>query len=121
MTLKPNDTQALVSRGAAYARAGAGPYAIEDFNRALNIDPALAVAYFNKGVVFVHHEYWSEAIRNFNDAIAIDPDYAEAFTRRGLAKLNSSRHNFKQACADFKKGLELGDEDAEKGIEEYCK
>jgi tetratricopeptide (TPR) repeat protein len=123
---EPSNTEGLYLRGTSLMKIGKNNQATNDLDRLVtiepdNVDPDLEVAYFNKGVVFVFHEYWSEAIRNFTLAIDLVPEYAEAYTRRGLTKLNSSRYSLKQACDDFEKGEEYGDEAAKAGLEEYCK
>ena len=118
---RPDDVQALISRGAAWTRAGNGVVGIRDFDKALKIDPNLPVAHFNKAAIYLFYENYDEAIDNFDLAIENKPDYVEAYTRRGMAKLNSSFHSLASACADLKKAHEMDDELATANLNAYCK
>jgi len=40
------------SRGAAYDYLGERQRAIEDYDKAIRLDPRLAIAYFNRGVAY---------------------------------------------------------------------
>jgi len=57
--------------------------AIEDYSRAIDLDPDLASAYSNRGVALVDFREFRRAIDDFDHAIEIDPDYAMAFNNRG--------------------------------------
>jgi lipoprotein NlpI len=118
---EPNNVQALISRGAAYARGRAGSWAIQDFDRALKIEPNLPVAHFNKGMVFFLYSNFTEAAETFDKAIELDPQYAEAYTRRGMSKFESKWHSLEDGCSDFKKAEDLGDELAAAYVKKYCK
>lgn len=81
--------------------------AIQDFGKAIALDPSYAEAYYNRGVL-----YWREfgnhyrAIRDLTRVIELAPHWAEAHFNRGLAyKLHGDRS---QAIADFQRYLEIG-------------
>ncbi|MCR4408006.1 MAG: tetratricopeptide repeat protein [Anaerolineae bacterium] len=81
--------------------------AIQDFSRAIALDPSYAEAYYNRGVL-----YWREfgnyyrAIRDLTRVIELAPHWAEAHFNRGLAyKLHGDRE---RAIADFQRYLQIG-------------
>ena len=113
------------SRGAACAEQGEYDQAIADFTAAIELNPHLAEAYYNRGVVFyveaeggydrgVEHygqgEY-EHAITDFTSAIELNPQYAEAYYNRGLAYVG--RREYDQAIADYTAAIDLNPQDAE--------
>ena len=51
--------------------------------KAIEIDPMLAQAYYNRGIGYDKQKDFSQAIADFTKAIAINPKYAQAYTNRG--------------------------------------
>ena len=93
--------------GTSYAKSGRYNEALDYFNKALELNPNFAGAYFNKGLAYGHKRKFDQAINNFTRAIEINPNYADALDSRGLLYLITSR-NKSQACADIKKACDLG-------------
>ena len=113
------------SRGVACAEQGEYDQAIADFTAAIELNPRLAEAYYNRGVVFyveaeggydrgVEHygqgEY-EHAITDFTSAIELNPQYAEAYRYRGLAYVG--RREYDQAISDYTDAIVLNPQDAE--------
>jgi len=59
--------------------------AIEAYNKAIEINPKYADAWYNKGVTLVQLERQEEAIKAFDKAIEIYPKYAGAWNNKGVA------------------------------------
>ncbi len=81
--------------------------AVQDFSKAIALDPSYAEAYYNRGVL-----YWREfgnyyrAICDLTRVIELAPHWAEAHFNRGLAyKLHGNRD---RAIADFQRYLRIG-------------
>jgi tetratricopeptide (TPR) repeat protein len=55
------------------------------FQQAVAIDPAFALAHYNLGVVYRAQEQLEESIAAYQRAIDLDPDYAEAHQNLGVA------------------------------------
>ena len=78
-----------------FARANgkyeAGDYkgAIEDFNKAIQLNPTFASAFNNRGIAKDVLGDNKGAIDDFNKGIQLNPTNANAFSGRGNAKLNS--------------------------------
>ena len=60
--------------------------AINDYTRAIALDPDDAFAYNNRGLAYGNIDDFQAAIRDYDKAIALDPDDAEVYNNRGLAK-----------------------------------
>ena len=91
--------------GAAVAAASAGE-AMADFDRALQMNPRLIYAWFNKGNIYYEAKDYTSAQQCYSEAIAINPDFGQAYYNRALAYLNMG--NRRQAFADLSKAGELG-------------
>ena len=59
--------------------------AIEDFNKAIQLNPDHALAYANRGVAYYYKGDYDCAIEDFNKVIQLNPDYALAYNNRGGA------------------------------------
>jgi tetratricopeptide (TPR) repeat protein len=59
---------------------------IEDFTKALELEPNFDKAYYARGGVRYDLNDKQGAIEDFSKAIAVNPDYADAFFRRGLVQ-----------------------------------
>jgi len=84
--------------------------AIADFNKAIELDPNYAKAYFNRGLSKSALKDYNGAISDFNKFIELLPDYAEAYYSRGVVK--NFLKDLYGAIADFTKAIELDPDDA---------
>ncbi len=91
----------------AFAKDDLGDYtgAIQDYNKAIELDPDFVDAYINRGID--KHSLGDNigAIQDFNKAIELDPDYARAYYDRGYAKFELGE--YRGAIQDFNKAIEL--------------
>lgn len=106
--------------------------AIKLYDKAIEINPTVSQAYFNRGACKGNNFDFEGAILDYNKAIEYNPDYMEAYGNRGNAKINiyTSKGNLKptskqteSACEDFNKAVSLGDKTigTEDMIYLYCK
>ena len=65
--------------------------ALESFENAIELDPALSQAHFNKGLVHWNLAQLDDAIASYGTAVAFDPEYAEAYFRLGQALYGKRR------------------------------
>jgi len=105
--LNPNDTEAYLNRGQAYA-IGSGQYdlAIADYNKVIKINPRDAQAYFKRGKVYKQKGEFDRAISDYSKAIELNPNYAEAYTNRGVI-YGRDKGQFDLAISDFNKAIEV--------------
>jgi tetratricopeptide (TPR) repeat protein len=71
------------NRGLALYSKGQLDRAIEDFDRAVILDPYSYKAYLNRGAAFVAKGRLDRAAADFDKAIALNPSYPEAYNAKG--------------------------------------
>jgi len=79
--------------------------AIDEYTKALEINPYYAKAYNNRGIARRNIRDYSGAIDDFNHAVEINPKYEEAYNNRGNAKLDSG--DFQGAIDDYTLAVKL--------------
>ena len=80
--------------------------ALDNFNKAIGLQPAFAEAINNRGSLLISQGKYEEAIRDFSTAIEFRSDYAEAYFNRGIAEINSGKKD--AGCADWQRAASLG-------------
>jgi tetratricopeptide (TPR) repeat protein len=93
------------NRGLAFYNKGQLDQAIEDFNKAIALDPAFFKAYLNRGAAFVNRGQFDQANADFDKAIALNPSYSEAHNAKGsLFGMSGALDN---AVEQFSKAIEI--------------
>ncbi len=102
-----NDRRATIlnDRAVAYARLGQPKFAIEDYNRAVQLFAEYPAAYNNRGNLLLALGQHTEAIKDFDRAVLLAPGYAAAYSNRANAKIKLGQ--FDDAILDFTKAIEL--------------
>lgn len=95
-----------VNRGLAKEGANHLEGALEDYLRALQIDPEQGLAMHNLGVLLANLGKDREAERYLNEAINQSPDLPYPYAERAYRKMNAS--NWKGALADYDEAIRLG-------------
>jgi len=103
--------EAYHNRGTVHSAKGKYDLAIQDYNKAIEINPKLAVAYSNRGSAHSSKGEYDLAIQDFDEAIEINPKDAEAYYNRGSA--HSSKGEYDLAIQDFDKAIEINPKYAE--------
>ena len=85
---------------------------IENFSRAIELDPGFADAYKRRADAYsglaeekAVSAHYAQAIADYNQAIALNPDDASAYSGRGYAYYHQD--NFDRAIADFTQAIDL--------------
>lgn len=79
--------------------------AVEALERALALDPSLAVAHNDLGAIRLELSQWGEAARHFQAALAADPNLADAHYNLGLLRMAELRPG--EAAEHFEATLRL--------------
>ncbi|MCC8115232.1 MAG: tetratricopeptide repeat protein [Bacteroidales bacterium] len=79
---------------------------LRDLDKALELSPRSAVAWFDKGNILFELGDFTSAIAAYNQAIALEPEMGEAFYNRGYVHLKLG--NQRAGIADLSKAGELG-------------
>lgn len=80
--------------------------AIESYNKAIELSPRMAPAWYNKGNLLVEKQDYTSALASFDKAIELKPDMGEAYFNRGYVYLKLG--NRKAGIADLSKAGEFG-------------
>ena len=81
-------------------------YAISDYNKAIEINPSYAVAYYNRGLAYAVKGQHDKAISDFNKILEINPRDAMAYGYRGVTCFLKKEYD--KAWNDVKKAQALG-------------
>lgn len=99
------------SRGRFYQEKGQTDDAVSDLNKAIELNPEDAAAYFYRGNAYFAQEEYQGALDDFSKAIELDPGYIEAYINRGKI-YHDVKNMYRRAIADYSKAIELNPEDA---------
>ena len=94
----------------AGAKYDLGDYegAVQDCNKAIELDPDYASAYYNRGIAKYGLGDYEGAVQDYSKAIELNPDYANAYYNRAYAKDNLG--DYEGAVQDYSKAIELSDD-----------
>jgi tetratricopeptide (TPR) repeat protein len=95
-------------RGTAEAQSDA-KHAEQDYNKAIDLNPNLAVAFNGRGMLFYDRKDYDHALQDFNRSIALDATDAATFDNRGITYFDMN--DFDHAKADFDHAIELDPKD----------
>ena len=96
---------AYSSRGYTYGSQGKPDKAIEDYTRAIELEPNSALAYSNRGAAYQKQGNLEQAIEDCTSAIELKPNNDQAYKNRGGAYYEQG--NLEQAIEDFTSAMEL--------------
>ena len=101
----------LEMSGICNYRLGNYSESIEDYSKAIELEPKLLFAYSKLGEVKLDIlvKDYKGAIKDFSKAIELDNKFAEAYNNRGIAKYRSNDYN--GAIEDYSKAIELDELD----------
>lgn len=120
--LQPENPKFLNTRGYFHLLLQNNDAAMEDFNKAIALDPKYAQPLNNRGLVRIsqggfHKQSgeldkvdgeFAKAVHEFNAALRIDPQYVDAHNNRGFALSLSKKYD--ESIVSFSKAIELNDE-----------
>ena len=119
--IKPN-AEAYSNTGNAKNNLGRYKDAIEDFDKAIEINPNYIIAHINRGTANFNLKQYKDAIKDFDKAIEINPNYAIAYNYKGIANLELGQ--YKDTIKDFDEAIETNPNFAttyyNKGIAYLC-
>ncbi len=129
ISLKPNFPEAYLNRGIHMFNFRARPYKesfsideiIDNYNKAINLKPFYADAYYHRGKAKSHFDKkdYQGAIYDYTKAIEQNKNFREAFEDRGHTFYRLQQ--FKEACSDIRKAIEMGGTYLHDILKIYCK
>ena len=93
------------NRGMAYGEKGDYDHAIEDYNRAIDLEPDYADAYHNRGVAYHQKGDYDHAIVDYDRAIELKSNYVIAYYSRGVAY--GDKGDYDHAIEDYNRAIDL--------------
>ena len=94
------------TKGVSYQDKGQWDKAIAEYNKAIEINPSYAEAYYNRGVAYGRKGQYDQAISDCNKVIELNPSYAKAYYNRGVAHYFKGKYD--KAWEDVLKAQSLG-------------
>jgi tetratricopeptide (TPR) repeat protein len=94
-----------VNRGSAYKNLKQYDKAINDYNKAIELNPADADAYYDRGIIYYYLKQYNKAINDYSKAIELKPNFAYAYNNRGFTYLWLGK--CEKAKSDFDKAIEI--------------
>ena len=91
--------------GIAYSAIKVFDKAIEQYGKAIELNPNFVEAYNNRGIAYGNKGDFDRAIQDFNKSIELDSQLVEVYNNRGIAY--DSKGDFDRAIQDFNKSIEL--------------
>ena len=85
--------------------------ALENYKKAVKVDPRFAEPHNNIGLILSKQLKFDKAVKHFNKAIALKPDFENAFYNRAL--LFEKVGDYNRAIADYSKIIEINPDDFE--------
>lgn len=104
-TPKPVDYTVYQNRANANFVMGEYDAAINDYNKAIELNPKESTIYFSRALAHFNNKSFTPAIADFDKVIELDPKEAMAYFKRGNALEKTG--NFDKALADYQKTVEL--------------
>jgi tetratricopeptide (TPR) repeat protein len=98
-------SQEASDQGVAYLDRQRYDEAIAEFNKAIEIDPSFADAYYNRGIANSKKGNLDQAISDYTKAIQINPKDSDFYYNRGLAY--HKKNDFDQAISDYTKTIQI--------------
>jgi tetratricopeptide (TPR) repeat protein len=99
------------NRAKFYAAQGDYDNAIEDINRAISLNPTLALPYYNRAIIYRNRGEYDSAIADNTRAILYSPKYIQAYNDRGVAYCYKG--DYDRGIEDFTQAIMLNPKNAE--------
>ena len=98
------------NKGLDYAEDGQWENAVQEFDKAIQVDPDYAEPYYNRGYSYDELGQYQTAIDDYTMAIQLDPDYAEAYANRG--NTYDTLGQYEQALLDLNTAIQINPNEA---------
>lgn len=119
LEVDPKNPRLLEKRGYCNFKLNKTAKAIDDFSKAIQLTEDEYQLFFFRGNAYLQANDFTNALADLNFFLDKRPDHSSAINQRGLVK--TRQENLEDACEDFRRSKELGNEIAQINIDKYCK
>ena len=91
--------------GIAYSAIKVFDRAIEQYGKAIDLNPDNTAAYYNRGIAYDSKGDFDQAIQDYTKAIKLNPNDTDAYNNRGVAYGN--KDDFDHEIQDYTKAIKL--------------
>jgi tetratricopeptide (TPR) repeat protein len=113
-----NNKDAFYNRGTCALALNDFKAAMSDFTKTIELAPSFSKAYYSRATVYVSQKKYEDALPDLDKTIELDLNFPNVLTLRG--QIRAQTGNKKGACEDFQKAKEIGDQQADKYINQFC-
>ena len=92
--------------------------ALNDCNKAIELEPDFPQAYFNRGILLIKVKMFDEAISDLTKFLELEPGNAMAYYNRGIAEYYKGKKDV--ACGDIQQAAKLGVPNALEMFNKFC-
>lgn len=107
----PADAEGYFEKGNELGKQNKYQKAIEQFDRAIKLNPNRADYYASRGHAFYYMKLYTRAIEDYTQAIERNSSFALAYSMRGLSHTRAGQ--FDKALEDYNKAISLGPKEAD--------
>ena len=93
-------------QGKKYSLVDDADQAIDNYSKAIKINPKFAKAYNNRGIAYIWKKQYDLAVADFNQAIKLDPKNGKAYNNRAI--VYSYQGDNTKALQDLHQAQSLG-------------
>jgi cytochrome c-type biogenesis protein CcmH/NrfG len=108
---EPKDVAEIQQAAVSYYNRGEYEKAIEEYKRAIEINPDSVEAYYHLGMAYSSLGKYKEAVEAYGRAIRIKPEYAAAYYNLGHAYSNLNQHD--KAIKAFRRSIQYEPDNVE--------
>ena len=103
---EPTDAAGFIDRGNRYSRNGVYHKAIDDYTKAIELEPGSADAFYNRGCSWYEVDKLDDSIADLTRAIELDPLADHYYGQRALVYIFNDQPDLAQAdeevCQDLR-------------------
>ena len=107
---------AYFNRAMAYYNIGEKVKAVQDFDRAISLNPKFMEAYYTRGVILYELGNFKKALADFSKTISLNPKFSDAYYNQASTYLKVGKK--KEALSNYRKAARLGNKNAQEFLNE---
>jgi tetratricopeptide (TPR) repeat protein len=116
--MAPDSNEVFLKKGIIVAALGKPEEAIQNFGRAINLQPRNTDALYNRGNIYFQQKKYLKAKQDFEKSLEINPNFGKAYYALGLSYYYTNEKE--KACLSIKQALRLNYPGAQQASHQLC-